>query len=198
MYTAYETVAGTYRLKVMMADIKWPVSQAKYPGGFEVFYTYSYSSGSGTFTYPDTFNIGDVMGTYAVTDKQLFFVVSHRGIEKLAEWVASSSFEYITQGGGGDIDIVKRLVVANPPLGDSIDTVSCQITGDYMVHTYRYRENSNGDILDRKLRVTNLRTGNVFNFTHADLKIEDVSPLGSDIKRWKLLAGIGVFERRFK
>ena len=194
-YTKYETVLGDVRLKVMMADIKWPTSHAKYPGGFEVFYTYTYMNGSGSYLYPDTFDIGDVMGEYVYFGTQSFWVVNHNlAPEKLAEWSTSTVYEYITQGGGGDIDVVKRIKSSTDAAGDSIDCVSCQITGDYMVHTYRLRENSAGDVLDRKLRVTNLRTGVVFNFTHGDLDITDVSPLGSDTERWKLLTAIGVFK----
>ena len=193
-YTKYETVLGDVRLKVMMADIKWPTSHAKYPGGFEVFYTYTYMNGSGSYLYPDTFDIGDVMGEYVYFGTQSFWVVNHSlAPEKLAEWSTSTVYEYITQGGGGDIDVVKRMKSSTDDVGDSIDCVSCQITGDYMVHTYRLRENSAGDVLDRKLRVTNLKTGAVFNFTHNDLNITDVSPLGSDIERWKLLTAIGKF-----
>jgi hypothetical protein len=188
LYTAYENTLGHYRLKVIMADIKWPTD-------YDIFYTYSYINGYGSYTFPSgSYNIGDVMGTYNLTNTQYFLVrPSNSDDIELASWSDSSTYNYITQGGGGDIDIVKSQTSSVPPYGSYIDGVSCQITGDYRVHTYRYVEVPSGTIT-RKIKVTNLKTGVDYNFTNEDLKITDVSPLGSDTQRWKLLSGIGVYE----
>jgi len=192
-YTRYENQNGTVRLKVLMGDIKLPITHQKYKGGYEIFYTYSYWSGHGTYTFPNNYVIGQTIGQYTVTKSQYFHVISHKGDERLAEWTDFTTQDYRVYQSGGVLGVTLVTTDYLHPTGDSIDCVSNQITGDYMVHTYRYRENSNGKILDRKVRATNLETGKTYNFTSEDLKIDDVSPLGSDTKRWELLTAIGVF-----
>jgi hypothetical protein len=184
----YENQNGTVRLKVIMADIK-PSSER------EVFYTYSMWQGSGSYTFPTNWVLDATIGTYIIDTTQYFYVNNQQGDRLLATWTDRTEQDYKVYQSGGVLGVTKVTTEYIPPSGHSIDCVSCQITGDYMVHTYRYRKDSGGTIENRKVRVTNLKTGSVYNFTEQDLAIEDVSPLGSSTQRWKLLTAIGAFNK---
>jgi hypothetical protein len=174
-----------------------------------VFFNYTEYSMSGSYSVPTDVGNNQTVGTKSITATTKYYMAykimnSEWRIVFLASATSHSAYNYKYI-----IDIPFKFVrtefIKTTYSGNALDAVSCQITGDFIVYTYRILKTLVNiqifpGVKDRVVGVIHIPTQAQGEFHSRgendadDLKITDESPLLSGEQRWKLLTAIGIIE----